>query len=713
MSREWTRSGRAAVSDDHRNKRPVLAGWVLFAWLFSGLTLLGQTLPEKDLPANYQEWLKIASYIILPVERDVFLKLTTDRERDAFIDYFWKQRDPTPGTPQNEFREEHIKRFNTANSVYGRGTTRAGWLTDMGRMSIILGQPRSVERIEGTAGIHPCQVWYYYGDPAKGLPAAFALVFYQRSGSGEFKLYNPVADGPLSLLVDSAGIDISDYEAAYRRIKELAPTLANAAISLIPGQYPSHFMPSPQTNIILANIMDSPKKNINPAYATHFLSFKGLVSTEYLTNYIDSVATVAVIKDPLLGIHFCHFALSPKKISLDYFQPKDQYFCGVKMDVSLRHSAKIISQYSKDFPLYFAPDKVPGIQAHGLAFEDSFPVIEGRYGLTVLLQNSVGKEFTIMEREIVVGATDSSPQFIGPVLGYDLASLPSATHTPFKFGDQQLQVDPNATFSAGDRLAFFFNVVNLSQDVWRGGEVAVLICGLREKDPVRKSLSLKLKDQPYGRTLGLSHSFRAAELAPDYYDLLLILKNERGEAIAETKSQFIVSPQRELPHPVTVARSFPLANAYLFYSALGSQYDLIGATDRAQENFEKALLLNPEDKDGRVRYANFLLRTGKHDLALEVIAGVRGEDKLRFDYFLVRGRALAGKGDYAAAIEDLLEANRIYDSDTRLLNSLGFCYYRTGQRKAASDVLKASLRLNPQQPEVRELLSRVEKELEN
>jgi tetratricopeptide (TPR) repeat protein len=381
--------------------------------------------------------------------------------------------------------------------------------------------------------------------------------------------------------------------------------------------------------------------------------------------------------------------------------------------VSLRAGEKIISQHSKDFPLYFPSDKVPDIQAGGISFEDSIPVIEGRYGLTVLLQNSVGKEFTIVEREISVGTADGSPQFVGPVLGYGLTSRPNATHTPFKFADQQLQVDPNATFSARDRLAFFFNVVNLSQEIWRGGEVAVLISGLREKEPVKKSQSLKLRDQPYGKTLGLAHSVAAGELAPDYYELRLILKNERGEATAETKSQFIISPQESLSHPVTVARSFPLANIYLFYYALGSQYEQTGATDKARDNFEKALLLNPNDKEGRVRYANFLLRTGDLDRALEVIAGVRGEDKLRFDYFLVRGRALTGKGDFSSAIENLLEANRIYNSDTRLLNSLGFCYYKTGQKKAASDALNASLRLNPQQPEVKELLARIEKELVN
>lgn len=44
-----------------------------------------------------------------------------------------------------------------------------GGMTDMGRIYIILGAPASTESFELTPGIYPCQVWYYYGDKAKGL----------------------------------------------------------------------------------------------------------------------------------------------------------------------------------------------------------------------------------------------------------------------------------------------------------------------------------------------------------------------------------------------------------------------------------------------------------------------------------------------------------------------------------------------------------------
>ena len=80
-----------------------------------------------------------------------------------------------------------------------------------------------------------------------------------------------------------------------------------------------------------------------------------------------------------------------------------------------------------------------------------------------------------------------------------------------------------------------------------------------------------------------------------------------------------------------------------------------------------------------------------------------------FNYYLIKGIALMKKGQFAAAIGNLLEGNKIYNSDTRLLNSLGFCYFKTGQKSKAMDVLKASLRLNPGQNEIKKILKEIEK----
>jgi tetratricopeptide (TPR) repeat protein len=323
----------------------------------------------------------------------------------------------------------------------------------------------------------------------------------------------------------------------------------------------------------------------------------------------------------------------------------------------------------------------------------------------------VGKEFTVYEKMIDVPAPSGSPKILGPVLGYNLQSYPSELQTPFKFMDKQLQVDPGNTFTLKDSPAMIFNLTDLTEEVWRDGLVEILISGLRDKDPVRKSLSLRTRDFPFNRVIGLSQVLPVQELVPDYYELRLTLKGARGESIAEASSQFIVSPQAALTRPVTLSKSFPLANLFLYYHILADQYDRVGEPGKAESNFERALALAPAYRQGVVAYANFLLKTGKFDRALEMIERLSGDESQKFEYFLAKGRALEGKGKYAAAIESLLQGNRIYNSDTRLLNSLGFCYYKTGQKKDALAVLNTSLRLNPEQKDIKELAARIEKEL--
>ena len=68
-----------------------------------------------------------------------------------------------------------------------------------------------------------------------------------------------------------------------------------------------------------------------------------------------------------------------------------------------------------------------------------------------------------------------------------------------------------------------------------------------------------------------------------------------------------------------------------------------------------------------------------------------------------------GMGNYSEALENLLEGNKIYNSDTNLLYALGFCYYNTGQKEKALDALKASLRLNTEQTEIKKLIEEIEK----
>lgn len=683
---------------------------VLFVIVIAGSLLLpAQKMREKDLSLKYQEWLKVVSYIIQPEERDVFLQLANDRERDIFIDTFWKQRDPTPGTPQNENKDEHMRRFIHANQRYGRSTPREGWMTDMGRIYIILGEPLGVETFD-VSGVYPAEVWTYYGDKTKGLPTQFNLVFFQRSGAGEYKLYNPISDGPAALIINKQELDLTNQRKLYDKIFELAPTLAGPSISLIPGQYSYNYTPSPRSNMIIASIFEAPKKDINPSYATHFLNYRGVVSTDYLTNYVDSHTDVALIQDPILNFNFLHFSISPSRVSIDYFEPKDQYYCNYQLNVNVRKGEKLIFQYSKDYPFYFESDNVDLIKGKGISIQDSFPLIEGTYRLNILIQNSVGKEFSVFEEEVSIPERGGNPRIIGPIMGYGFQDYPAHLHVPFKVVDKQLLSDPKSTISRSENIAFFFSIMNVTRTLWEGGKVSVYLDGLKENDPLRKSFEIALKDYPFHEIVGINYAVSANDLFPDYYELKLVLKDGDGTEIEEKKGNFIVSPSEGIPHPVTLTHSFPLANYFLFLYSLANQYDRAGNPAMAESHYEKAFSLKPDFSPGIIEYTHFLLKIRKFQQSLDLIENVKDDENMRFEYFLVKGKAHMGMEKYFAAVENFLEGNKIYNSDIRLLNSLGYCFYKTGDKQRALETLRASLRLSPDQQEIKALVQEIEKE---
>jgi GWxTD domain-containing protein len=99
---------------------------------------------EKELATPYKKWLEEeVPYIISDQERAAFLQLSTNEEREQFIEAFWQRRDPTPDTVENEFKEEHYRRIAYANEHFAAGV--AGWRTDRGRIYIIWGPPDEIE----------------------------------------------------------------------------------------------------------------------------------------------------------------------------------------------------------------------------------------------------------------------------------------------------------------------------------------------------------------------------------------------------------------------------------------------------------------------------------------------------------------------------------------------------------------------------------------
>ena len=81
-----------------------------------------------------------AHWLLLPEEERRLHQVRTHAEAVAFVEAFWRRRDPNGGGPGNPFEQEFHLRVEAADRLYGEGATR-GSLTDRGRALILLGAP--------------------------------------------------------------------------------------------------------------------------------------------------------------------------------------------------------------------------------------------------------------------------------------------------------------------------------------------------------------------------------------------------------------------------------------------------------------------------------------------------------------------------------------------------------------------------------------------
>jgi tetratricopeptide (TPR) repeat protein len=272
-------------------------------------------------------------------------------------------------------------------------------------------------------------------------------------------------------------------------------------------------------------------------------------------------------------------------------------------------------------------------------------------------------------------------------------------------------VDSGNTISRQDELAVLFSLTDLPESLWREGRARITLLGLKGEDASKREIEILLTEQPHQRIMRFYRAVPATDLAPDYYEAVLAVVDGKGETFLESRANFIVAATESVSHPVTLVWPTPQSMRHLLFYGLAYQYDSLARPERAEDLYEKALVLDPAYTRGIAEYADFLVRAGKFDKALAVVERVGDDESLKFQSLLVKGLANMGKKEYETAIPLFLEANRIYNSDVRLLNALGMSYDRIGKKKEALDVLDASLRLNPGQKDIRDLVNRIRTEI--
>ncbi len=174
---------------------------------------------SASLAPSFVDWGKgPAQWLMTKDEQAQWKKISDDAAAQSFIDLFWARRDPSPGTPANEMKDDFDARVAYADKSFAQGKTR-GSMTDRGHVLILLGAPAHIGRtsvepkstiltpqdsrntgegglggadkqLESVQSYSPKQLWTYEAAKTKVqlLSQTAEIAFIDQYGSNEWKL---------------------------------------------------------------------------------------------------------------------------------------------------------------------------------------------------------------------------------------------------------------------------------------------------------------------------------------------------------------------------------------------------------------------------------------------------------------------------------------------------------------------------------------------
>ncbi len=415
----------------------------------------------KELATYYKKWLEEdVLFIILPEERQAFLELGTEEEREQFIEQFWLRRDPTPDTIENEYKEEHYRRIAYANQWYGGGKT--SWKSDRGRVYIVHGPPDDVE-------FYPAGSTY--DRPLEEGAGRMTTYAFER---WRYRHLEGVGDNIILEFVDVNGI--GDYRLT------MDPNEKDALLALIPGADP-----------ITMRILGLPNKDDR---------FSGMEHADTLTRRarmreLDRLRLFTAVQKPppvkfkdleALVETRVSFNLLPFELRVDYLritdgtilvpvtvavQKKDLTF---QMKDGLRQcvinifgrittlSGRIVQTFEDVIQLDVPPSIFESTLEQAAVYQKAVPLRPGLYKLNLVLKDLNSGNVGTMEKRLPVPRYEQDQLAHSSLILADLIERVGSKMVgggQFVIGDTKIRPVVGEQFSRNDRMGIYLQVYNL------------------------------------------------------------------------------------------------------------------------------------------------------------------------------------------------------------------------------------------------------------
>ena len=394
---------------------------IVLSFVLPGLCIAQK---KVKLEKSYREWLEQdVVYLITKEEREDFLKLPTDAARDKFIADFWELRNPSPGSPNNEYKDEIYRRISFANARFGVGSGLEGWRTDRGRTYITLGEPQQKEVYRNAANLYPLEIWFY-GGSTPSLPRAFYVLFYQRDGGGDYRYYSPYLDGPDKLVTGVEAVN-SPTTALHLILGSVGSEVAKISLSLLPDEPVdlSDPRPSLQSDILLQKIKGLANLPENRSDILRRRMSRESVSAHMIVQGRNLDIVTLPVRDSR-GLTRLDYAIrlhDPSDLSLTVEDGgRYKYSLEVRIRVFSPDNRLLFTQ-QKSVSDSIDKRRFDAIKDHAFGYQGTLPLPPGKFRLDFQVTDWAQKVSFQTEREVTVPAPNSNGIVIPGILLFSSA----------------------------------------------------------------------------------------------------------------------------------------------------------------------------------------------------------------------------------------------------------------------------------------------------
>jgi GWxTD domain-containing protein len=501
---------------------------------------------EKELDTPYKKWLnEDVVYIISPEERESFLRLQTNEEREQFIEQFWLRRDPTPDTAENEFKDEHYRRIAYANEHFSSGIP--GWKTDRGRIYIMWGKPDEVETHPsggsydrppeeggGETSTYPFEKWRYRY--LEGIGNEVILEFVDPTMSGEYHLTMDPSEKDALLNVSGAGLT----QAESMHLASKTDRFNNSDGTHLAR--PIGMRPSAMGEFERLELYSK----IQQAPPVKFKDLEAVVSSRIVRNQMQfeyHFDFLRVTGDTVL----VPITVQIPNRQLSFLQKQGVASAAINLFARITTLGGRVVQTFEDVITHDVPDTLLQQSLHGVSiYQKAVPLRSGLYRLDIVLKDvNSGNVGVVNTRLAVPRFEDDQLSTSSLILADELQRVASKDigQGQFVLGDIKVRPKLDAVFTPQDKLGIFMQVYNLKVDDKThksDASIEYRITKDKEAQPVLKFDESSEKLGEHGEEIILERAMTLGALPPGKYKLVVQVTDNLAKQTISPSAEFTV-----------------------------------------------------------------------------------------------------------------------------------------------------------------------------